>query len=87
MLHAVNRVGNGISFRENSAEQTRNDFRYSAEESAHSEAFRVPSAEEPIPKFGTEQNGTESREKIKFYGTRTASMLTLTSVHSTKSLS
>ncbi len=27
------------------------------------------SAEEPIPKLGTEQNGTESREKMKFYGT------------------
>ncbi len=27
------------------------------------------SAEEPIPKFGTEQNGTEFREKMKFYGT------------------
>ncbi len=29
------------------------------------------SAEEAIPKLGTEQNGTEFREKIKFYGTRT----------------
>ncbi len=34
------RVGSGISFRKNSAEQTRNSFRYSAEESAHSETFR-----------------------------------------------
>ncbi len=42
------RVGNGISFRKNSAEQTRNGFRYSAEESGHSEAFRgLP--EESIP--------------------------------------
>ena len=31
------RVGNGILFRKNSAEQTRNGFRYSAEESAHLE--------------------------------------------------
>jgi len=38
----TDRVGNGISFRKNSAEKTRNDFRYSAEESIHSEAFRVP---------------------------------------------
>ncbi len=37
----TSRVGNGISFRTNSAEETRNGFRYSAEESAHSEAFRV----------------------------------------------
>ncbi len=35
------------------------------------------SAEEPIPKLGTEQNGTEFREKIKFYGTRTARPLWL----------
>jgi hypothetical protein len=27
------------------------------------------SAEEPIPKLGTERNGAEFREKIKFYGT------------------
>jgi hypothetical protein len=36
------RVGNGILFRKNSAKLTRNGFRYSAEEGAHSEAFRVP---------------------------------------------
>ncbi len=30
------------------------------------------SAEEPIPQLGTEQNGTEFREKIKFYVTCTA---------------
>ncbi len=36
------RVGNGISFRTNSAEWTRNGFRYSAEKSTHSKAFRVP---------------------------------------------
>ncbi len=35
------------------------------------------SAEEAIPKLGTEQNGTEFREKIKFYGTRTARPLWL----------
>ncbi len=27
------------------------------------------SAEEPIPKLGTERNGPEFREKMKFYGT------------------
>jgi hypothetical protein len=32
------------------------------------------SAEEPIPKLGTERNGTEFREKMKFYGTCTASL-------------
>jgi hypothetical protein len=37
----------------------------------------LSSAEEPIPKLGTEQNGTEFREKIKFYGTRTARPLWL----------
>ncbi len=38
------------------------------------------SAEEQIPKLGTELDGTEFREKIKFYRTRTASMMiTLTS--------
>jgi hypothetical protein len=39
-------------------------------------SFRgIPSsAEELILKLGTEQNGTESRKKIKFYGTCTASM-------------
>ncbi len=36
------------------------------------------SAEEPIPKFGTERNGMEFREKMKFYGTCTASLVTLT---------
>jgi hypothetical protein len=36
----MGRVGNGISFRKNSAEKTRNSFHYSAEESAHSEAFQ-----------------------------------------------
>ncbi len=46
------RVSNGISFRKNSAEKTRNGFRYSTEESAHSEGI-PSSAEEPIPKFGT----------------------------------
>ncbi len=34
------RVGNEISFRKNSAEQTRNGFHFTAEESPHSEAFR-----------------------------------------------
>ncbi len=43
-------------------------------------SFRgIPSsAEEPIPKLGTERKGTEFREKMKFYGTRTASMIILT---------
>ncbi len=36
-----NRVGNGILFRKHSSEQTQNGFLYSAEESAHSEAYEV----------------------------------------------
>ena len=34
-------------------------------------SFRgIPSsAEEPIPKLGTERNGPDFREKMKFYGT------------------
>ncbi len=39
-VSARDRVGNEILFRKNSAEQTRNCFHYTAEESAHSEAFR-----------------------------------------------
>ncbi len=59
------RVGNGISFRKNSAEQTRNVFRYSAEENAHSEG--IPKfTEEPIPKLGTERNYAK---KNQFYET------------------
>ncbi len=72
------RVGNGISYRK----------KFRGIDSERFPLFRgrkcsfrgIPSsAEEPIPKLRTEQNGTESREKIKFYGTRTASMITLTS--------
>jgi hypothetical protein len=61
----TDRVGNGISFRKNSAEKTRNDFRYSAEESIHSEAFRVPRKSQFR---SSERNGTEwnSAEKISF---------------------
>jgi hypothetical protein len=61
----TDRVGNGISFRKNSAEKTRNDFRYSAEESIHSEAFRVPRKSQFR---SSERNGTEwnSAEKNSF---------------------
>ncbi len=51
-------------------------------------SFRgIPSsAEEPIPKLGTERNGAEFREKMKFYGTCIASLNTQTaSIHSTLS--
>jgi hypothetical protein len=59
----MTRVGNGISFRKNS--ETRNGFRYSAEESPHSEAFRVPRNSQFR---SSERNGTEwnSAEKISF---------------------
>ncbi len=40
IYYILAKVGSGISFRKNSAEYARNSFRYSAEESAHSEAFR-----------------------------------------------
>jgi hypothetical protein len=40
MNYAGSCIGNGISFRKNFAEQTRNCFRYSAEESVHYEAFQ-----------------------------------------------
>ena len=57
----TDRVGNGISFRKNSAEKTRNDFRYSAEESIHSEAFRVPRKSQfrSSERSGTEWNSAE----------------------------
>ncbi len=56
------RVGNGISFRKNSAELTRSGFRYSAEESPHSEAFRVPRKN----LFrSSERNGTEWNSAVK----------------------
>jgi hypothetical protein len=59
------RVGNGISFRKNSAEWTWNDFRYSAEESAHSEPFWFPRKSQFR---SSERNGTErnSAEKVRF---------------------
>jgi hypothetical protein len=61
------RVGNGISFRKNSSEWTRNDFRYSAEESAHSEVFRIPKKSQFRCSERTERSGIP--RKMKFYGT------------------
>ncbi len=62
------RVGNGISFRKNSAEWTRNGFLLFRGRKCSFRSIPI-SAEEPIPKIGTEWNGTEFRGKNKFYKT------------------
>jgi hypothetical protein len=74
---AMVRVGRN-SYRKNSAEYALNDFRYSAEESAHSEAFRVPRKSQFR---SSERNRTKRNpaKKMQFYGNRTASMITLAS--------
>ncbi len=60
------RVAIEISFRKNSAEWTRNGFRYSAEKSAHSAEFRVHRKSQFR---NSEPNGTKlnSAEIMKFY--------------------
>ncbi len=62
------RVAIEILFRKNSAEQTRNGFRYSADKSAHSAEFRV---HQKSQFRSSEQNETKwnSAETIKFYET------------------
>jgi hypothetical protein len=66
--HRLARVGNGI------------DSEWFPLFRGRKFSFRgIPSsAEEPIPKLGTKRNGREFREKMKFYGTCTASLVTLT---------